>query len=170
MGGIRAFRVIRAGMAILAAGYEVEADVMSRAMLELYVHTADAVHDPTGVVAETWLKGERGRGISGRVRKAMPDRPEVYGRLSQAAHGDPRALVGMSRHDEGGPMIEWGPAQTPATARCLVGYSVGARDMAVLVEEAFATRFGEVTALDHVLAERVPGWRPDADWSVFSSS
>jgi hypothetical protein len=166
VGGIRAFRAIRAGMAILAAGYEVEADAMSRVVLELFVETRSAVHDPSGEIARAWLKGGTARGISGRVKAAMPKTPQTYAELSRAAHGDPRALLGLALGEGDEHVVEWGPRHTPATARCLIGYAVGSRDMAVLVEEATGGRFEVVEALDRVMAESVPGWRPDADWKA----
>jgi hypothetical protein len=165
-GGIRAFRAVRAGMAILACGYEVEADAMSRVLLELFVETRAAVQDASGNTAKAWLAGGRMRGVSSRVKAAMPDRPMTYGDLSHAAHGDPRALVGLAVSDGEDKVVEWGPRQTAATARCLIGYAVGARDMAVLVEEATDQSFAVIGALDHVMVERVPGWRPDNDWSA----
>jgi hypothetical protein len=163
VGGIRAFRAIRAGMAVLANGYEMEADTMSRILLELYVQTREALEDSSGETARIWLTGQRGRGIGGRVRAAMHEKPTTYGALSRAAHGDPRALVGLAVVDDGQHVVEWGPSQTPATARCLVGFAIGARDMAVLLEDATGLRFSAITALDQVLVANVPGWRPDAD-------
>jgi hypothetical protein len=166
VGGIRAFRAVRAGMAILASGYELEADAMSRVLLELFVETGSAVHDSSGDTARAWLSGGRVRGIGSRVKAAMPHSSSTYGDVSRAAHGDPRAIIGLAISEGDDHVVEWGAKQTKATARCLVGYAVGARDMAVLVEEATGHRFAIVGALDHVMAERVPGWRPEADWSA----
>jgi hypothetical protein len=169
VGGVRAYRAIRSGMAILAAGYEMEADAMSRALLELFVETRHAVEDASGETARSWFDGGRARGISGRVKAAMPGRPALYGQLSRAAHGDPRALMGLAVRtvDEVG--LEWGPAQTAATGRCLIGYAIGARDMAVLLEQAFAAVVPELEALDRVLAHAVPGWAPGTSWDAESA-
>jgi hypothetical protein len=166
VGGIRAFRAVRAGMAILANGYELEADAMSRVLLELFVETRSAVHDASGDAAKAWLSGHRVRGISSRVKAAMPHRPTTYGEVSRAAHGDPRAVIGLAVSEGDEHIVEWGAKQTPATARCLIGYAVGARDMAVLIEKATGNRFDVIGALDRLMADRVPDWRPDADWTV----
>ncbi|HEX5924844.1 MAG TPA: hypothetical protein VFY45_13510 [Baekduia sp.] len=165
----RAFRAVRAGMAVLGHGYEIEADTMSRVLLELAVETRTAIDDLSGETARSWLAGERGYGISKRVRAAMPHRPETYGGLSRAAHGDPRALMGLAVAEEGGPVVEWGPRQTDATARCLIGLAVAARDMAVMLEEVTGQRSAALDALDQVLAAQVNGWAPGADWSADSS-
>lgn len=166
VGGVRAFRAVRAGMAILASGYELEADAMTRLLLELVAETRAAVQDPSGSTARAWLSGGRERGISSRVKAAMPHRPTTYKELSRAAHGDPRAAFGLAVADGDQHVVEWGPKQTPATARCLVAYAIGARDMAVLLEEATGRRLEAISALDQVLANRVPGWRPDAEWGT----
>lgn len=139
---------------------------MSRVLLELAVETRTAIDDLSGTTARSWLAGERGFGISKRVRAAMPDRPETYGALSRAAHGDPRALMGLAVAEEEGPVLEWGPRQTAATGRCLISYAIGARDMAVMLEEVADRRSAGLDALDQVLAAHVDGWDPGRDWSA----
>jgi hypothetical protein len=47
-----------------------------------------------------------------------------------------------------------------------VGYAIGARDMAVLLEEATGRQLEAISTLDQVLAHRVPSWRPHAEWGT----
>jgi hypothetical protein len=164
VGGIRAFRAVRSGMAVLSVGYELEADAMNRVLLELFVETRAAVDDQSGDIARQWFTGGRRRGIGARVQAAMPHNPAAYDTVSRAAHGDPRALLERARDIDGRAIIEWGPSRSGATAQCLIGFAVAARDMTVLLEEATGTRFASMADLDRALERSVPGWRPDATW------
>lgn len=166
LGGIRAFRAARSGMAILSVGYEVEADAMNRVLLELFVETRAAVGDESGETARQWFSGGRRRGVGARVQAAMPHRPAVYDTVSRASHGDPRALLELAADVDGRSTIEWGPRRGAATARCLVGFAIAARDMTVLLEEATGERFASMAELDRALQHAVPGWSPDASWDA----
>src|SRR5205823_5967395 len=84
---------------------------------------------------------------------------------SQAAHGDPRVLRRLTVEDEDGPAVEWGPRLTQRYRTVLVGFALGARDMAVLLEEATGETFAELGALDELLQRAVRGWSPTRDWA-----
>ena len=161
---IRAFRAIRAAMAAAAAGYELEAEAMNRAVLELFVSARAALDDSTGQEAQAWLAGKRTRGIGRRVDAAMPRRG-VYGALSQAVHGDPRGLVRLLGHDDDEQVIEWGPNRSDRAYGLLFAFAVGARDFAVLLEEAGLGPHPELTPLDTLLEAKVPGFKRDRVWS-----
>lgn len=161
---IRAFRGVRAASAVVASGYPLEAEPFMRMLLELLVSAQAVVADQTDTEARAWLEGERTKGIGRRVREAMPD-GSVYGSLSQATHGDPRAITrALLKLDEGGRTIEWGPAMTPQTEEQLLNLALAARDFAVLLEEVGFARQDELDAIDSALARLKPGWRPDGDY------
>lgn len=125
VGGIRAFRAVRAGMAILASGYELEADAMSRVLLELFVETRSAVQDASGETARVWLSGGRERGISSREPgcrmgpqadvgdRTMPGglrsgRPR-HGRSGRERHRPDAPRDQCSRQDPGPPRARLAP-------------------------------------------------------------
>jgi len=162
---IRAFRALRAGMSIVCRGYAVEADAMTRIMLELYVATTEVLAEPSGHEAKRWLTEGMGKGIKARVDAQVPQPDGVYGPLSRAAHGDPRVVLGLLNTTDAEQTIEWGPALTPRIADVLRSYAVGARDFAVLLEQITETSHREVERLDRVLVATVPGFDPAKDWS-----
>lgn len=158
---IRAFRAIRSASAVIASGYPMEAEPFTRLLLELFVSAQAAVEDETGEEAIAWLQGKRARGIGKRTRDALPD-GSLYGSLSNAVHGDPRAVLrALGREEAGQLAIEWGPTVTTQTDEQLRHLALAARDFSVLTEQV---GFGEVKGIeevDHALQSLVPGWRPD---------
>jgi predicted component of type VI protein secretion system len=163
---IRAFRALRAGMAMLCRGYALEADMLTRVMLELYVAATEILAETSGQEAERWLTKGMGKGIKARVDARVPQPEGVYGPLSRAAHGDPRAVLGLLIAADDEHAIEWGPALTPHIADVLRSYAVGARDFAVLLEQVAQNTHPEVERLDEMLVAAVPGFDPAKDWST----
>lgn len=160
--GIRAFRMIRAGLAAVASGYELEADAAIRVVLELFVGVKPALADPTGEEARRWLtRGQRSR-VGQRIDATGGE--DAYASLSRVAHGDPRAVLRLSVETKEGAAIEWGPGRTTRTPRILNHYAIGARDFAVLISETFKLAVPELDHADRVLAAAVPEWKPDAAW------
>lgn len=161
---IRAFRAVRAAVNVITAGYPLEAEPFTRILLELFTHARAVIADSTDAEAKAWFAGDRGRGISKRVKDSMPD-DSVYMHLSQTSHGDPRALArALRRETPGGFELEWGPRQTDQTEQQLVHLALGAREFAVLLEEV---GFGEqpyLAEVDRALQKALPDWRPDAEW------
>src|SRR4051812_23396891 len=66
--GIRGVRIVRAAQSVLATGYQPEARVYERILLEIIEHTQSILKDPSGKTALDWLKGNRRRGVTARVR------------------------------------------------------------------------------------------------------
>jgi len=163
---IRAFRAIRAAQAVISSGYPLEAEPFTRMTLELFVSAQAIVADESGKEAGQWLAGERARGLAKRTREALPD-GELYGHLSQATHGDPRALPrALMRVSEGRQTIKWGPALTDQTGEQLVRLALAGREFCVLLEQVGFEERSELDAIDAGLARRLPGWRPDAKWDT----
>lgn len=162
MAAIRAFRAIRAASAVVSSGYALEAEPYTRILFELYVSAKDIVDDKTGAEADAWLAGRRARGLGERVKASIPD-PSVYIHLSQATHGDPRAVPrALLRLPEGEEIIEWGPSLTPQSTEHLQHLANAARDFAVLLEEVGFERCPELDEVDLALQRIKPGWRPDS--------
>ena len=88
--GARALRVVQAARPVLAAGYELEALVFDRILVELMTHRRQVLLDATGDEARQWLFSPCGRGIGKRIAKVA--KGDLYDLQSRAAHGDPRLL------------------------------------------------------------------------------
>lgn len=117
--GVRALRVIQAARLMLAAGYEREALVNNRIIVELIEHRHAIRKDDTGEEARQWLTSPRGRGIGKRIFKLAQG--DLYKYESYAAHGDPRLIIPLSdpeRHSI--PLV---PARSDMTGRSLVLYA-----------------------------------------------
>jgi len=161
---VRAFRAVRAASAVIGSGYALEAEPFTRMLLELFVSAKAIVDDESEVEAREWLRGKRASGIGRRVRAAIPD-GSVYKDLSQATHGDPRALQrALLKVDGEKRTIEWGPAITPQTEEQLKHLALAARDFSVLLEEVGFERQPEIAAVDQALERHLPGWQPDVNW------
>ena len=164
---VRAFRAIRAGMALTSRGYELEADAMTRIMVELVVGTDEVLADPTGEEAERWLAQAMGKKIAARVDAAVAQPDGVYGPLSRAAHGDARGVLSLLDATADAPSIDWGPKSTARAASILRSYAVGARDFVVLVEEVTgADSTTDARQLDRLLTANIEGFAPDEDWTA----
>jgi hypothetical protein len=155
----RGFRAIRAGMAMLAVGYEFEARAMTRVLTELLVHAQAALEDSTGEEARAWVAGERERGISARVRAMTPNTPDAYKMLSRAAHGDPRGIDALMTSDGEGDIIEWGPSHSPHTEDRVVSFALAARDLTVILAQVYDEPVPELNVVDAALERALPGWR-----------
>lgn len=131
--GVRALRVMRAARSNLATGYEPEALVHDRILLEFVAHRKAIVLDSTGEETRAWLDAETVRGIGRRVAEVAPD--GLYGFLSQGSHGDPRPLSYLADYER--ETFRLAPQRTDITNTCLLFYAMFALDQATLVA-AFA--------------------------------
>ena len=85
----RIFRLARAGMATLAAGYEAEARILDRALWETRARCIQAVEDPSGETAHKLLAGKLDQRITAAVRDTVPTvDPEMAKRLYRDLSGD----------------------------------------------------------------------------------
>ena len=147
--GVRLYRTIRAGQAVLLAGYEPEAAPHTRVLLELLVHRKAIQEDPTDREARAWLSGERRAGISVRVKDATS--PGLYRDLSRHCHGDPSPSAGMLEAS-GGTALWIGPATTTETSQLLLVYARVARDHAALIAELDGAPLEHLGGFDQELA------------------
>lgn len=147
--GARVYRTIRAGRVVLDAGYEPEASVYARVLLELAVHRDAILADATGREAVAWVTAERGRGISTRVRAATG--PELHAMLPHHAHGGPEPVLEMLESPLEG--IYLGPVNTRLTDAMLIFYALSARRHADVIAELDGVPIDGMDAFDRELAE-----------------
>jgi hypothetical protein len=150
--GIRGWRVMRASRAVLAAGYEVEARALDRIILELVVHRAAILEDPSGEEARAWLNGERGWRISKRVAEMTKD--DLYKNMSHDSHGDPVAVRRLFNAESNSLIVS--PTRSHASRVSLLFHAGFARDQALIVAQAASLGIGGLEAFDEEVAER---WR-----------
>jgi hypothetical protein len=135
--GFRLFRAVRAAMAVLAVGYEPEARALDRVIFELTSHRNLIEADDSGETAQQWLEGKAGRGIGAKVKANAPD--DLYGNLSQDAHGDPRPVWRL--YGEATETYILGPQRKPLASRLsLLIYASAACDQAVILCRRSSTR------------------------------
>jgi hypothetical protein len=147
--GIRTFRVIRAGRAVLAFGYEREAPALDRILVELQAHRREIVDDQSGEEALAWLARERKRDIGKKVSKDAPE--DLYDNLSADAHGDPTP-VNRLRDTSGG--VDLSPRRGfPTRASLIELYAGMARDQAVLIAGLAGIELRGVEELDRQIID-----------------
>lgn len=147
--GIRTLRVIRAGRAVLAFGYEREAPALDRILVELQAHRRVIVEDDSGEEARAWLARERKHGIGKKVSAHAPE--DLYDNLSADTHGDPTPVTRLL-NEEG--QIELAPRRGFPTRASLVELYAGmARDQAVLIAALAGIELQGVDELDSRINE-----------------
>jgi hypothetical protein len=142
--GIRVLRVVRAGRAVLAFGYEREAPALARILVELEAHRAAIMDDDTGTEALAWLRRQRKYRIGKLVEKSAP--PGLYDNLSADAHGDPTPVGRLLDPSTGS--IELAPRRGPSTRASLLLSAGMARDQAVLIAKSAGVRLSGVDEFD----------------------
>lgn len=117
-------------MAVVGIGYEPEARVLDRLLIELTTHRDLIQADSSGEEARRWLEGKSSRGITAKVKASAPD--DLYGNLSQEAHGDPRPVWRL--YDEASESYILGPHRDPFASRVsLLLYAGAACDQALIL-------------------------------------
>jgi hypothetical protein len=126
----RIFRLARAGMAVLAAGYEGEARILDRALWETRARCIQALDDPSGDTAHRLLAGELDRGISAAVRATVPTADpamakRLYRDLSGDAHPDLRQFMTrlIRETSSGGYEMGFSPHRSQASRQSLFLYA-----------------------------------------------
>lgn len=152
----RGLRVIQAARPTLAAGYELEALVHNRIIVELVEHRRAIRDDETGEAARKWLETPPGR-IGPRIKKLA--KGDLYELESRAAHGDPRLLAPIFNHDRNA--LPLAPIRSDLTRRSLVLYA------SFLVDQIEV-----ISTLANVASARFPPLRKamEAEWQKFKPS
>jgi hypothetical protein len=122
---IRTLRAMRASLAVLSVGYETEAAVYDRLLIELRGRMAQVANDPTGEMARRWLAGE----APTRISRLWSDETmkSLYASLSTAVHADSRTFGHLLEPSLDTIFI--GPKRTALTrasliAQCVVAYEI----------------------------------------------
>jgi len=126
----RVFRLARAGMVVVAVGYEGEARIMDRALWETRARCIQALEDRTGEIARRLLTGELDRGISAAVRATMPtsdpcQAKQLYHELSGDVHPDMRQFMARLVREKltGGYEMGFSPHRTQTSRQSLFLYA-----------------------------------------------
>ncbi len=137
---VRLFQAIRATMAVLGAGYEVEGRAMARLVLETRARLLEVTEDPSPRTGLRWLERDPKRKITEAIQASTPDiAPELarhlYGGLSQDSHADVGGLLrSLTTVDEDlRATIAWGPHRTTDTRSSLLLCAVFAAEAATLL-------------------------------------
>jgi len=157
--GVRGLRVVRAGRATLACGWEPEARAHDRILIELAAHRKAILDDPSGTEALAWLNRRRGRGISSRVKALAP--ADLYSNLSTVSHGDPAPVSRLLDPETG--VVQLEPRRTNATHASLWLYAGFARDQAVVTAETAGMTLRGVGRLDDAIQRAQAGVARDED-------
>ena len=124
---IRMVRAMRAALAVLSVGYEVEGGVYDRLLLELHGRMAQIADDASGEVAHRWLRGEAPSRI-GRIWSNSTMR-NLYANLSSTVHADSRIFGYLFESSVDALLI--GPRRTHMTRVSMLAQSVVAYDAIV---------------------------------------
>jgi len=154
--GVRALRVVQAARPMLAAGYEREAMVNNRIIVELIEHRRAIREDTTGEEARQWLTSPRGRGIGRRIRDLAEG--DLYKLESYAAHGDPRLLIPLVDPDRYS--VPLAPARSDLTQQSLVLYAGFFVHHLKVIADLTGAAISRLTPLRRAL---------EVEWEKFSS-
>jgi hypothetical protein len=125
----RVFRLARAGMAVVAAGYEAESRVFDRSLLETRARRVQVLADPSGGLAKKWLAGALEKKLGAALRDSFPGEDqrmrELYRDLSGDVHPDLRQfMTSLVREKAGGsPEMGFSPHRTAGCRRSLFLYA-----------------------------------------------
>jgi hypothetical protein len=124
---VRLFHAIRATMAVLGAGYEVEGRAMARLVLETRARLLEVTEDASQETGKRWLERKPQKNITEAIQASAPDiDPELpkhlYGGLSQDSHANVGGIMrSLTTVDEDlSAVIAWGPHRTDDTRRSLL--------------------------------------------------
>ena len=137
---VRQLRATRAGMAVHAVGWEVEARALDRLVIEVRARLWQVRQDLTDETGRLWLGGKLSGEIAVAVRASLigveDERARsLYRALSQDAHADPGGIVRSltTVDDDLAAEIKWGPSCTVAGRQSLALFAAFAAETATLL-------------------------------------
>lgn len=157
--GARALRVVQAARPTLAAGYELEALVYDRVLVELMAHRRQVLLDATGDEARQWLQSPRGRGIGKRIAKVA--KGDLYDLQSRAAHGDPRLLESLFDAERN--TLSLAPARSDLTRASLVLHASFLTDQIEIIAALAGLKHPWLASLQEAVRVQWQKFRPDED-------
>jgi hypothetical protein len=159
--GARALRVVQAARPALAAGYELEALVFDRILVELMTHRRQVLLDATGDEARQWLQSPRGRGIGKRIAKVA--KGDLYDLQSRAAHGDSRLLEPLLDAERN--TLTLAPARSDLTRASLVLHASFLTDQIEIVAALAGLKHPDLAPMQEAVRVQWQKFRPDQDSS-----
>jgi hypothetical protein len=157
--GARALRVVQAARPVLAAGYELEALVFDRILVELVTHRRQVLLDATGDEARQWLQSPRGRGIGKRIAKVA--KGDLYDLQSRAAHGDPRLLEPILDAERN--TVSLAPMRSDLTRASLVLHASFLTDQIEIIAALAGLKHPGLPSLQEAVRVQWQKFRPDQD-------
>lgn len=138
---IRQLRATRAGMAVLASGWEVEARALDRLVIEARARLVQVAEDSSDETGRLWLERKLTRGFTDAVVASAPEVPaatvrELVDALCQDSHADPGGILrSLTTVEEDGVSagVTWGPTRTFATRASLAMLATFAAETATLL-------------------------------------
>ncbi|HEV3046573.1 MAG TPA: hypothetical protein VGY13_04360 [Solirubrobacteraceae bacterium] len=139
---VRQLRASRAGMAVHAVGWEVEARALDRLVIESRARLWQVRLDLTHATGRLWLEGKLKGEIGAAVRASWigveNDRARsLYRALSQDSHADPGGIMRSltTVDDDLAAEIQWGPGRTVASRQSLALLAAFAAETATLLAD-----------------------------------
>jgi hypothetical protein len=157
--GARALRVVQAARPVLAAGYELEALVFDRILVELMTHRRQVLLDATGDEARQWLQSPRGRGIGKRIAKVANG--DLYDLQSRAAHGDPRLLEPVLDAERN--IVLLAPARSDLTRSSLTLHASFLTDQIEIIAVLAGLKHPDLPPLQEAVRVQWQKFRPGQD-------
>jgi hypothetical protein len=155
---VRLFHAIRATMAVLGAGYEVEGRAMARLVIETRARLLEVSTDVSDETARRWLERNPKTKIIEAVQASAPGLdPDVarhlYGGISQDSHADVGGIMrSLTTVDEDlSALIKWGPYRTTDTQRSLLLCAVFGAEAATSLATEAKVEHPNREALSHYL-------------------
>jgi hypothetical protein len=149
--GVLAVRATRAGMVVIASGYEAEAMNHKRTLMEVHSRVQRVVNDRSGVYAREWLRGR-----AGKPQKAVggyaPD--DLWKMLSHSSHADHRAVenfLAISQPDGSTKLLSIPERRVDVSDAMLAMFASETRDIAVLIAQEHGVEMPDLAPLDVML-------------------
>lgn len=145
---LRVYRAIRSAVSVLGAGFELEAQVYDRLLLELMHAYLKIASDESGQLAKRWLRGKKIAGAGDAIEELRL--PKVlHGHLSERAHGSSAPVwQALASREEDRGLVTWGPARGKATHGLLLNYAAMARTMIEVLAREHQLEVPQLPALD----------------------
>jgi hypothetical protein len=154
--GVIALRATRAGMVVTAAGYEPEALVFKRTLLDAHSRARRVIEDQSGQYARQWLQGQAGKPARA-VSKWSPG--GFWEMLSHSSHADYRFVenfLAVSEPD-GTTHFVTAPERRPEVANPTLAVFAGeTRDIANIIAIEHGIQIPGLSELDAAIDQQFP--------------
>jgi hypothetical protein len=156
---VRTLRTIRASLAVLSVGYEIEESVYGRLLFELRGRLRQIAADATGQTAAKWLSGQS----PSKVGRLAPDASarKLYAALSKVVHADAAVIGALPRL--GDDTLLFGPSRTAHTRAVLANHAIIAYEIIRTISVEVGSVPQGTDELYAAIVITIEEWRSDAD-------